>query len=189
MFKKKAHHSRAAERPNHSAAGLSSKVNRRYVLDVLNHSTPDEVTRLLAEARYTDRANISIYADQIKAEVRRLAEAYMASAAGRAEASRLKHDMAKREAETWLMTEQGRLALGQAKARLAARELLKDGDIFERACRAAIDEHVSAWLASPAGREAIEQARLRKVKKSTESTQKQSWITKYIQQMEGQGDG
>ena len=148
--------------PARPELGLSSDLNRTWMLRILHHSLPHEVDAVLAEARYRPAGGPARPGGNQPA-VERVAENYLRSEAGQKHLAKRKDELIAAAAERELATEAGRRRIEEVKARLLARSVAEDVDAFSRLCRDEVRRQVERWLQSPQGRETLEFAKRRAV--------------------------
>jgi hypothetical protein len=172
--------------PVNRRQGLSSPINRVWVKEILDCSARDEVAALLREIGYKDRREGQRISEaELKSALQQALAAYLDSAEGRADFQHRKETALKSRCEEYLVSPEGQRRLTEIKLRLAAGQVSRDTDVFERACRDEIARQVERWLASPAGQEAVEQERHRKIRSAAEETSRAkggSWIERTIKQ-------
>jgi hypothetical protein len=141
--------------------GLSSKINRTWAITVLSKSSPVEIASVLREIGYEIPPDSAVSSGDIDNAIGREVEAFLRSFEGQEHLRRSKEEALNREVQKWLRGKQGKAQLKRMKIARLADEFEKDGIEFHSACRAEIKRRVQCWLDSPAGEEAIEQARHR----------------------------
>lgn len=166
--------------PVNTANGLSSALNRDFVLQIFGNSTPEEIEEILRQARFRPRSgdkNLQRHHREgaVDLEVGR----YLRTPEGVQELSRRMQEAMKQEAAKWLAGAKGQAELKHLKSTLLSKQLLQDGEFFSRSCREEIDREISRWLKSPQGQEAVEFQRKRildqQARQPGQAT-KSSWI-------------
>src|SRR5205823_3765797 len=117
------HHKGTAKQPSipstASYAGLSSAVNRDYVLKILDKSTPEEIESILSRAGFRFPSEKRAARDQ-SAAFKREVESYLQGADGGHHRPRSIDDAVKQEAERWLASQPGHRELARLKTDLLA---------------------------------------------------------------------
>lgn len=173
--------------PVNRSSGLSSRPNREYVLQILNHSTREQITELLSRAgsQPTQKPGRTVRSESFDGAVERRLASFLQSADGQERLRRKEDDMVSLEATKWLRTPEGQSKFRQAKAQVLASEVASDNDLFGRVCRDEITRRVEKWLKSPSGQEAVELEKKRAVQKLLKQpppTGQPTWVEQQLKE-------
>jgi hypothetical protein len=172
-------------------AGLSSERNRQIVVEILQDSTQEDIAKILVAVGYCPPPDtFRIPPAQREAEIKRRADAYLATVDGQRDLSCLKEERLEKEAEKWLRTNDAQDKLEKLRARVFGSHSADDPDLFERACRDEIAKQVAEWLASPLGQEAVDQARTRTLQaQAADLSRRRDRISKIVGESKCDGGG
>ncbi len=177
--KKRSPH-RGGPGPQLHSHGLSSAINRQWVVQILNNSTREDIAAVLQQVGFRPPPEWAVLSKaERRAELERRILADLATASGQNELARLRREILEREAHRWLRSEDGLSQLLELKTALLAGQVAADEDLCARACREALAGRVERWLKSPLGQEAIEQERQRAARSQNQPPARRkgdSWI-------------
>lgn len=148
--------------PVTAARGLSSKLNRDWVAQILEYSAGEQIAALLKSIRYRPpEAAQPASPGDMRIILEKKAAEYVKTPEGSRELKQLRAQALERETAHWLKSVEGLRRLEETKAALLANKVAAIPEVFERAYRAEIQRQVTRWVDSPRGQEAIEQAKKR----------------------------
>jgi len=172
--------------PTQPDRGLSSVLNRSFVVRILQRSSRQEIEGALRESGYTLSA-VGLGRSAVDDAVERAAEKFLQTDFGRRRLQDKIQELLRETARREIDAPRGREELERIKAAILGDELSADKDLFAKACQSAIAKQVQLWLDSPHGQATLEAEQARVARRQAGGTPRPSgkWVQRPLPETNG----